>query len=58
MPELAFTIYSVSSHENLIDALNRLAKNDDWEVFQVLPENEKFRERIVLKAKKKRRVHK
>ena len=56
-----FAVYLVSSFSNLQDTLNKLAKNDDWDIFQVLPghvRDDGYQEkgdRIILKAKKKKR---
>jgi hypothetical protein len=46
-----FQIRTISSYERLEDVLNKGADDPDYEVFQVLPADGIFRDRIILKRK-------
>lgn len=47
-----FQIRTISSYERLEDVLNKGADDPDYEVFQILPADALFRDRIILKRKK------
>ena len=46
-----FQIRTISSYERLEDVLNKGESDPDYEVFQVLPADNIFRDRIILKRK-------
>jgi hypothetical protein len=46
-----YQIRTISSYERLEDVLNKGESDPDYEVFQVLPADNIFRDRIILKRK-------